>query len=810
MHNFRPLKNKLPAIVNGLARNHGADGLALTALVAMLLWFCDDMIFFGKVPYFRDLGTYTYPLKFSLATSFRAGEIPLWDRHIASGFPLLAALQPGVFYPPNLALYFFDFFDAIRFTFFIHYLIAATGGYFLCRWWKYPTYLSIVAATLFSIGGTAVSLSNLLNHFQTAVWLPWMMLSWERALRIGSWRTFVVLVLILLCAILGGSPEIYLFSVGLLFLDGLRLKYHDQAVTMTRVCGLLIAANLLVIALGMAQFLPTFELLSHSRRDQLIPFHEATAWSLNPISLLGLIFPDKEVDTTVSIGVRLFFAREIPFLLSHYLGVLSLVGLSAWFFLGSWKQRAAAFALIGGSLVITFGSHTAVYGFLFDLLPALRTIRFPEKFFFFTYAFLLFFICQGLVAYHRANDSRRRVPLAFVAFVLLLWVAVYAVFRSNPDLLHRLAAAQVGDVSGIPSLAATHAAILFHLERQIAITLAICLLLFCQARGLLGLTLFRVGIVAVAILDLGITNKPFQFLADPIVVSTSKIVSPALQSAGSRLFYYPPGESLHPSFVSVLGRPTYLKATALNTENLLPNTGVMYGVDYFQEIDALARQPYSDFLNFANLASPDRRIKLLRALNVRYVISFRQLIAAGLTLSRRLPEQYSWLYEVNDPVPRVYIVASTLQETQPAKITRILSSKEFDAAKTVIVDQPVSNRLQQDSSSSAVITHYGNTSVTIKASTNGAAVLVLADSYYPGWKVFVDGREGRILRANHFFRAVELLAGEHEIRFEYAPWSFTAGLWISLLTLSLIVLATLAIAVKNAIALRTYSVLAQT
>ena len=56
----------------------------------------------------------------------------------------------------------------------------------------------------------------------------------------------------------------------------------------------------------------------------------------------------------------------------------------------------------------------------------------------------------------------------------------------------------------------------------------------------------------------------------------------------------------------------------------------------------------------------------------------------------------------------------------------------------------------------------------------------------------------------------ELSAGEHEVRFEYAPWSFTVGLSISLLTLSLVVLATLAIAVKNAIALRSYSVLAQT
>ena len=768
------------------------------------------MIFSGKVPYFRDLGTYTYPLKFSLAASLRVGEIPLWDRHIAAGFPLLAALQPGVFYPPSLAFYFFDFFDAIRFTFFLHYLIAATGAYFLCRWWKYPTYLSIVAAAMFSIGGTAVSLSNLLNHFQTAVWLPWMVLSWERALVIGSWRTFLILLLILLCAILGGSPEVYLFSLGLLLLDGLRLRYQNQNLTLSRIGGWLLAANLLVVALGMAQFLPTFELLSHSRRDQPIPFQEASAWSLNPISLLGIIFPDKEVDTTLPLGVRLFFVREMPFLLSHYLGVLALVGLSAWFFLGSWKQRAVAFVLIGGSLVFTLGSYTPVYGFFFELLPALRTVRFPEKFFFFTYAFLLFFICQGLVAYHHADDSQRRKPLGLVLLVLLSWIALYSVLRADPQLLQRIAVAQQGDTSGVPSLAATHGAILFHLERQIAITLVIVLLLFCQAKKLLRQTLFRIGIVAVAILDLGITNKPFQFLADPAVVATSKIVAPTMQSAASRFFYYPPGGSLHPSFVSVLGRPSFMKATALNTENLLPNTGVLYGIDYFQEIDALARQPYSDFLNFANLSSPDRRIRLLRALNVRYVVSFREITAVGLTLTRQLPEQYSWLYEVGDPVPRAYFVGSVLQESQPAKITRIISNNEFNAASTVIVDQPVTSRLQASASGSAVITHYGNSSVTIKALANGAGVLVLADSYYPGWRVFVDGREGKILRANHFFRAVELSAGDHEVRFDYAPRSFTVGLWISLVTLSLIVLATVAIAVKNAAALRTYSVLAQT
>jgi hypothetical protein len=253
-----------------------------------------------------------------------------------------------------------------------------------------------------------------------------------------------------------------------------------------------------------------------------------------------------------------------------------------------------------------------------------------------------------------------------------------------------------------------------------------------------------------------------------------------------------------------------VKASAINTENLLPNTGVMFGYDYFQEIDALTRQPYNDFLNFANLASPDRRIKLLRALNVRYVISFRELRAEGLTLLRRFPKEFSWLYEVKNPVPRVYVASSSIYETQPAKILRLLSNKEFDPATQVIVDEAVPKGVQRDFEGHAKIEHYGNTSISVKASSTGAGILVLADSYYPGWKVLVDGKESKLLRANHFFRGVVLSAGEHDVRFEYEPGSFILGLWISSITVSCLILGTVGMWVKNLTAVRSRYVLLRT
>ena len=50
------------------------DCLALLSLAAMLMSFCDEIIFSGKIPFFRDLAAYFYPIKFSVAESFKAGQ----------------------------------------------------------------------------------------------------------------------------------------------------------------------------------------------------------------------------------------------------------------------------------------------------------------------------------------------------------------------------------------------------------------------------------------------------------------------------------------------------------------------------------------------------------------------------------------------------------------------------------------------------------------------------------------------------------------------------------------------------------------
>jgi uncharacterized membrane protein YfhO len=59
--------------------------------------------------------------------------------------------------------------------------------------------------------------------------------------------------------------------------------------------------------------------------------------------------------------------------------------------------------------------------------------------------------------------------------------------------------------------------------------------------------------------------------------------------------------------------------------------------------------------------------------------------------------------------------------------------------------------------------------------------LVVSDTYYPGWKVFVNGNPKKIYQANYAFRAVPLNAGIHKVEFVYDPVSFKLGAGVTFL-----------------------------
>jgi uncharacterized membrane protein YfhO len=101
------------------------------------------------------------------------------------------------------------------------------------------------------------------------------------------------------------------------------------------------------------------------------------------------------------------------------------------------------------------------------------------------------------------------------------------------------------------------------------------------------------------------------------------------------------------------------------------------------------------------------------------------------------------------------------------------------------------SRARPDPAETVVITRAEPQRVELRAVLRSPGLVVLAEVFYPGWDLTVDGRPAEVLRTNRAMRGVALAVGTHELVFRYQPRSFRVGLGISIL--GLIVLAVLVV-----------------
>jgi hypothetical protein len=87
------------------------------------------------------------------------------------------------------------------------------------------------------------------------------------------------------------------------------------------------------------------------------------------------------------------------------------------------------------------------------------------------------------------------------------------------------------------------------------------------------------------------------------------------------------------------------------------------------------------------------------------------------------------------------------------------------------------------------IVRYEPDRVEVEVETLARGLIVLADLYFPGWTVTVDGEATPIVRTNRIMRGVPLRRGKHRVVFEYKPLSVRAGAAITLLSLMAILSA---------------------
>ena len=105
---------------------------------------------------------------------------------------------------------------------------------------------------------------------------------------------------------------------------------------------------------------------------------------------------------------------------------------------------------------------------------------------------------------------------------------------------------------------------------------------------------------------------------------------------------------------------------------------------------------------------------------------------------------------------------------------------EVNLANTIVVGddfkQYVSGFKPAAEGSTITLTSYAPNELTYKSESSADGTVVFSEVYYPyGWKAYIDGKPAEIFRANYLLRAINIPAGQHDIRMEFRPESVEKG-----------------------------------
>lgn len=141
-----------------------------------------------------------------------------------------------------------------------------------------------------------------------------------------------------------------------------------------------------------------------------------------------------------------------------------------------------------------------------------------------------------------------------------------------------------------------------------------------------------------------------------------------------------------------------------------------------------------------------------------------------------------------DSSKRAYMVYDTKEVSTVEEAVDTILTADFSFGQTALVEQAVTiAKLNEKPLSHVRIKSVTSQKVAIEVQTDRTGILVLADSYYPGWSAQIGNKKTSIIPVNINQRGVIVPKGNHTVVFFYRPLSLYAGAAVSGLTLLFIV-----------------------
>ena len=775
-----------------------------------------------KNPLISDVVSQIYIWK-SLAIDSLAGlRFPLWDSSILSGTPLLASYQPGVFYPLNIFYLFLSKELAFSFLVVFQMLLALFFTFFYLQEIKLSKQASLFGAVVFSFSGFAIVWSQWGTIFQAGLYLPLILFLIEKYL--SQKKTFLLglVSLSLAFSVFAGHSQITFFLVLFSFIYTLfRCLMIENKKRNLKAMGFLFLSFTLGALISAVQLVPTIELFANSFRGKE-NYIQLVNFGLIPIqNLLTFLAPDffgnpttlnywgkwNYQETALYLGILplffiglLFFRQKnklTRFYLFAFLAVMLLVfnsPLSRLIYTLKIPFLDQSYASRGIYLLTFIASVLAALGFDLFLKEKLR-----KKEWLTLTAVVVFLVCSSFFLWKNPGFllkvfTKVNTQNVFVGEGGCDWGSIYK--EKYPGWNESEAKSDYKAKGGSCEVRAAFAlseTTTWAVRNLIlpAFLIFISWVLFSASHFLKGKKWHWFAVVFILILFLDLFRFASKYL--PFV---------------KREMIFPKNPVLE--FLKQQEKPFRIEN---ESNDILPaNTWAYYGLESASGYNPLYPLRYAEFIFILNSGQAIFDVSryglvinfnspLFDFLNNKYLLVLKRdengIPSEKGNISYHYKDsKFKLIYsdksvavlENTLSFPRAFLVEDKIIQKDKKKIAELLLSKEINLRKTVILEEEPEKQIefsnQQNSEKSLTdlveFSKYLQEEEILRINADSDKILVISETFYPGWKAFLDGKQTKIYRANYAFRAVFIPKGEHQLRLIYDPWSFKLGGWLSL------------------------------
>jgi hypothetical protein len=545
------------------------------------------------------------------------------------------------------------------------------------------------------------------------------------------------------------------------------------------------------------QIVPMFDLVSHSTRFGGMHFETATRWSFHPAEFLQFLTP--YVFGTSVPQMRWFGQTWLD---TAYLGIFPLLFIIVFACCCKERRRYFFFMLLLFSLLMSVGRYTPFFKILYELVPGINMLQYPVKFLFPATFCLSIMAGAGGEQFFTLLEGKQREAyiLGVLGTFFLLLLSLLAGGGLFKDQLYGYFLTLYPKSDYFQDIQKESFLLLY---KGLSLSIILCALFFIVAglmrKRLISASLAMTLCFCIILGDLVIIGKPQDpLIAESLIARRASALDFFKQEEPAprifSLFYVTNQKSfLHLYHVSFAALYRSFQ------EQQRPNLNMYAHIPAVDEYTDLLNRSYYGVFNpvqqsfEAGVLSSEARAyrnNILNLLNVKYLISPVSLPERNLKILRDGPIK---IYENTTCLPRAFFVTEIAVVENEDEVLRRMKDPGFDPQSIAYVAKQEAAGLQgpailapplTEKAASVQIIEYQPNHIKLNAKTDRARLLIIADTYYPGWKAYVNGVEKPVIKVDYTLRGILLEKGEQAVTLVFKPATFIIGAGISLIALA--------------------------